>query len=954
MWEVLHNLSHGRISVRRFSLVITTTLMVFFMALIPVQPAFADDAQRTENGGVTYQGNTYTAASRDDLPADIIAQVPNTSGYRFIDTTNNKAHFLFTTGEAGQATNAQYVVYDFTPPANFSNSSPPVSVNFVASTTTNPDDQAPTSGSSCDGSNLNGIGWIVCPVVNFIAKSMDFIYGIIADFLEVKTVTADVNGPVYRLWSLVRDISNVCFVIVFLLIVYSQVTSLGISNYGLKKMLPKLIIAAILMNVSYWICAFAVDASNLLGYSIHSIFSSIFDTLSVGTNYSGEIPTWQQVAVIALAGTGAIAGGIAIVGASIGGSILLLIPMLVAVVTAALIALVVLAARQALLMCLIIISPLAFVAYVLPNTEKYFDKWRSTSLTLLMLFPIFSAIFSGAQLAGMAIVQTAGGNLITIILGMGVQVAPIVVTPLLIKFSSGLVGKIAGMINNPNKGLIDRTRNWAKGAAQERKNKILSDQNKFKGLNNSWANPVGKGTRALDTYKRRRDARRKAYESGAENRYDATETGQRTQALTRDMQSQKQEVSNRFERSQYGQRSNFRSQMANVDKGRTDTEFESSSFGHQVDTAKRVADLEKKEVHGEHEASWNRAVRTDAGLLQQDLRVKASEVQANLEKAKLEKVHAEVVAQGHTSEHILNLRGIDTRTQAGMLDIAHNIKRGNLETNVAQTAKGMADRMVTEYRTEALDDNKIIIDGKTIVEYAGGIKGVSGQRAVAAKASSEVAAVLMEDIKNISSTMDYSLSTDNEKLYSKLKSTNDLAEKVAYTKAMAKNGGPGIAKLRQVLGELGSDGGSIVSKESLLTFKEILGDEGKIMAAGKDIELYLTNAARMDTSGNVIVRADGSPDYKTFRELSNDLSTWKNISPAAFAGQNATTQFFALEYLHNNDHEAYMRIVDGIRTNPGALGSVKQGVVDKFSIYSDSVIKAMQKQGLHPVPGEMK
>lgn len=959
MWEVLYRLSHGRVSVRRFSLVLSAVFMAFFMALSTIQPAFADDIQRGQDGSVTYQGNKYAPIRSADgtaatpIPSGLPA---GTDGYYRSDAAAKKAYFLLTSGTANQASTAQYVVYDFLPPDTFTGASPPVSVNFTSATTidgTNSEgDQAPTSGSTCDGSTLSGIGWIVCPVVNLLANSMDFIYGIISDFLEVKTVTADTSGPVYRLWSIVRDIANICFVIVFLFIVYSQVTSLGISNYGLKKMLPKLIIAAILMNTSYWISAFAVDASNLLGYSIHSLFKSVFDTLSVGANYTGSIPTWQQVAAVALASTGAVVGGITILSGTISGSILLLIPILVSVALSALVALLVLAARQALLMCLIIISPLAFVGFVLPNTEKYFEKWRSTFLTLLMLFPIFSVIFSGAQLAGMAIVQTSGGNLITIILGMGVQVAPIVITPLLVKFSSGLIGKIAGMVNNPNKGLVDRTRNWAKGAQQERKNKILSDQNLLKKFNKY--SPALAGTRALDSQKRRRDARRKAYEAGAENRYDATETGQRTQALARDMQSQKQEVANRFERSSYGQRSNFRSQMANIDKDRTTTEFERSSYGHRVDHAKRTAEQDKKLVHSQHERDWNRAVRTDAGLLKQELSVKEGEIQAGLEKAKLDTVHAEVIAQGHSTEHILNLRGVDARTQAGMLDIAHNIRRDNLETSAAHTAKGMADRVVAEYKSSALSDNTIKIDGKTIVEYAGGIKGISGQRAVAAKAGSEVSAVVMEDIKNISSTMDWSLSTDNEKLYDRLKSSTDLAEKVAYTKAMAKNGGPGVAKLRQVLTELGNDGGGIVKKDDLLTFKEILSSEGKIMSSGKDIELYLTNAAHLDSSGNVQINIDGTPKHKTFNELSLDIGTWKNMAPSAFATQNATTQFFALQYLHDNDHDAYMRIINGIRTNPGALGAVKQGVVDKFSIYSDAVIKAMKSQGENPIIGEIK
>ena len=124
-------------------------------------------------------------------------------------------------------------------------------------------------------------------------------------------------------------------------------------------------------------------------------------------------------------------------------------------------------------------------------------------MTLLLLFPIFSVIFSGAQLAGLAIIQNAGGSILTIILGMAVQVAPIVVTPMLVKFSGGVISKIAGIVNNPNKGLIDRTRNWSQGMAEERKNKVLAGQTKHF---NGRLRKLHAATRALDNRRRYRRA----------------------------------------------------------------------------------------------------------------------------------------------------------------------------------------------------------------------------------------------------------------------------------------------------------------------------------------------------------------------------------------------------------------------------------------------------------------
>src|SRR5690606_20151629 len=52
-----------------------------------------------------------------------------------------------------------------------------------------------------------------------------------------------------------------------------------------------------------------------------------------------------------------------------------LLPILISALAAVVTVFVVLAMRQALIILLIVISPLAFVAFLLPNTEGLFKKW---------------------------------------------------------------------------------------------------------------------------------------------------------------------------------------------------------------------------------------------------------------------------------------------------------------------------------------------------------------------------------------------------------------------------------------------------------------------------------------------------------------------------------------------------------------------------------------------------
>lgn len=521
MWESFKNISHGRISLRRLSLLASSLLMAVFFAIgVPAAPAAAADAVRTGDK-VNYDSKTFTRTTSGQLPSGLPS---GTDAYAYIDTINGKAYFLLTNGPADKATSAEYTIYDLTSTGAYGNHSPPQTVAIVNAPSTVEEATQTPANSSCNISETSNIGWILCPVVSTLAKAVDYVYKIVASFLEVRTVTTNTGSSIYRMWAIVRDIANICFVGAFLVIIYSQITSIGYSNYNLKKMLPRLIIGAILVNVSFWLCAIAVDASNLIGYSIHDLFMTVMKNLNTAGQYGGagdiNVPTWTVVAGSILSGAAVVAGTVIAVDT---GVIFLLIPSLIAAALAILVVFIILAARQALIVCLIIISPLAFVAYLLPNTEKWFDKWMKGLLTLLFLFPIFSVIFSGAQLAGLAIIQTADGNIITMILGMTVQVAPLFITPLLLKFSGGILNRVGALTNNPNKGLVDRTRKWAQGEREHRKRQYMTASERHLGRNpRSWNHrSVGRSINRRTRMRAMQDKENDALLEGrAESRYN--------------------------------------------------------------------------------------------------------------------------------------------------------------------------------------------------------------------------------------------------------------------------------------------------------------------------------------------------------------------------------------------------------------------------------------------------
>ena len=474
MWEVLVRTPLGTVSKRKFVMLVATFMVtVFGYLFINPTDAYAADAQ-WNGSDISYNAKDFTGPltakdnDRTTLPKDTIY-------YATYDATDSSSStrpkgylIYFPQGtDMSKATTALYSTAEYNPATGrFSNLSPPDQLSLDASTYNS---QATLQPSTCD---VDGIGWVICPVSNWIAKGMDGLYGLIESYLNFTPLTGGDNG-IYQMWDIVRNVANIMFTIGFLVLIYSQITGSIFSNYTLKKMLPRVIIAAVLVNTSYWICAVGVDISNVAGASVQQLFMNMFDQLGASNSAADDIG-WEKVTAIALGGGSLAAVGLIGATALNGGAMAFaIIAALIPALFAVFVAIIILAARQALITILIILAPLAFAAYLLPNTEEWFSRWRKFFISLLVMFPAFAVVFGGSQLAGKLIIQNAS-NLSVVILGLVVQVVPLFVTPFLIKLSSGLLSTIIGLTNDKSKGVFDGAQNWAKGNQQAQRSAAIS------------------------------------------------------------------------------------------------------------------------------------------------------------------------------------------------------------------------------------------------------------------------------------------------------------------------------------------------------------------------------------------------------------------------------------------------------------------------------------------------
>lgn len=228
--------------------------------------------------------------------------------------------------------------------------------------------------------------------VKMVAYLINFIIGLLAMlgafFVEfMLNLNSQVAGPSNALvhvgWTIMRDITNLGFVLV--IIVIALATILRFQTYGAQALLPKLIAAAILVNFSLTIGSVIINFSQIAtnffyqkvdsgasgltaGGKITSIISSAFGPQRLAMEDENPIPPDPEEE----------AGGLAKFGAAfltgLGGIffsiIFTLLMAFILLVYAGM-----LFVRYLYLSFLLLISPIVWLFWVVPSFQSYWHKW---------------------------------------------------------------------------------------------------------------------------------------------------------------------------------------------------------------------------------------------------------------------------------------------------------------------------------------------------------------------------------------------------------------------------------------------------------------------------------------------------------------------------------------------------------------------------------------------------
>lgn len=342
-------------------------------------------------------------------------------------------------------------------------------MQIIVDNYTNPLDNIGVNGTGNDENEAcyagaGAMGWLLCPAIMSLEGLMDQVYSFIEEhFLKIRSDSI-FNGTgsgqfrtngVHEAWSKLQAIANIVFIIFFIVVLFSQITGVGISNYGIKKMLPKLIVTAVLINLSYIICAVLVDLSNVLGVGLRGLLES-----GLGIQAAQGAGAGATVSGFLVAGSITLASIIIAVCINPGLVVTLLL-FLGSAAIAVLFLWLVLVVREVVVILGIVLSPVAFACSALPNTESLFKKWMKIMQAMLLLYPLCSLVVGGGQFAGRILASVGQSNAelgwTFNLAAMVAQVVPFFFIPSLLKGTLAGLGTLGAKLAQGQRALNANT-----------------------------------------------------------------------------------------------------------------------------------------------------------------------------------------------------------------------------------------------------------------------------------------------------------------------------------------------------------------------------------------------------------------------------------------------------------------------------------------------------------------
>lgn len=238
-------------------------------------------------------------------------------------------------------------------------------------------------------------GYALDSLEEFFVKSLYLIFSVLGKGISWTASALDyaLRLKIYpdiaiikEMWTLLRDFSNMLFVVILIVMAFATIFDLSpnVSKYSFGKMIGRFVVVAILINFSLVIGGLIID--------VFQLFNSTF-LVSIG-NAGDRIGQFLNPAEL-LPPAGQLESKIASIGKTADITLSLFISLIFALIAAAIyffslvVATLFALIRVPYIWVLLVISPLAWMSWILPNTEKFFKKWWTDFIGWNAFLPIY-------------------------------------------------------------------------------------------------------------------------------------------------------------------------------------------------------------------------------------------------------------------------------------------------------------------------------------------------------------------------------------------------------------------------------------------------------------------------------------------------------------------------------------------------------------------------------------
>jgi hypothetical protein len=329
---------------------------------------------------------------------------------------------------------------------------------------------------------VKAITFVVCSIIDTGTYAVGALDSLIADLLTIDTNDifddGDTSNAYHTAWNSFRAFALGLIVIVALVMVVSQAAGVAILDaYTVRKVLPRLLFAAVFIALSWDILEFLVSLSNDAGNGIRGLIYAPFKSMA---DLGGSIGGGSLFA-LTLIGTGA-----ALAFGWIG-----LLSFVITGLLASLVAAFVLVVRKIIIILIILLSPFAIAASILPNTRKLYDTWKGTLIALLVVFPIIMAFIAIGRVFAVVSFHAPGSQTVNQLIAIVAYFAPYFLITTAFKMAGGVISTLGGLASDRTKGAFDRLRGYRGNKVSENMSKMGQGQ-RFQG-----SNPLARGFNSL-------------------------------------------------------------------------------------------------------------------------------------------------------------------------------------------------------------------------------------------------------------------------------------------------------------------------------------------------------------------------------------------------------------------------------------------------------------------------